>query len=162
MGRRVCMGTKKGWYGKKSYRYATHITIGHLGDVSPFSFVKGSLDLVLENQQYIATKVKENDMVELILNEDNDGEFYEIHHKGRKIGRLSSDATRDFREAINKTDVKANIPPYIKEVYVTNIVTIVPREFPSGVDLFYKESGIWLGVELSGFGKIDWHFGEAG
>jgi hypothetical protein len=149
-GRRVCTGIRFGC------KYCTHIIVGFPGDISASSFVRGSLQNVFLLQQYISEKVHINDTVELVL---RNGDYYEIMHNSRIIGCLSSIATRDFWEAINKTDNRANIPPFISGVYVSNIVTIAPYEFPSGIERMFKESGFWLGVELTGFGKVDWHYG---
>jgi len=44
----------------------------------------------------------------------------------------------------------------LSEVYVKNIVTIIPHHLPTEVDSFFVNTKIWLGVEISGFAKAGW------
>jgi hypothetical protein len=111
----------------------------------------------LDTQRYIASNINVNDTVELI----HAGNTYRIVHGGVQIGYLSMEAVDDFWAAVGKTANKNNIPPRLTEIYVNNIVTVVPGSFPSGVDAMFKESNFWLGVELTGFAKADWHWKES-
>jgi hypothetical protein len=154
IGRCACTGISMGRFRGKTYSFCTHISVGFPEDNSETSFIDGNLQQALANQCYISENISINDKLELRLHNN----LYEILHNGRCIGTLSSAATQDFWEAVRKTDNKVSIPPFLSEVFVTDIVTIRPNRFPAGVERMYKESGFWLGVELTGFAKANWHY----
>jgi hypothetical protein len=155
MNRRMITGYKRGRYGTSGIKFCSNIVVGLTADVNNFSFVDGDLYQALDIQRYLSGSVKVNDTVEII----NDAAVYKIVHKGFEIGALAPEVTGDFWEAIRKTGNRNNIPPHLTDIYVSNILTVIPRHFPSGADPMFKESQFWLGVELTGFAKADWHFG---
>lgn len=148
MNRRMITGMKYGC------TYCRNIVVGLPDDVDPVGFISGDLTQALKTQQYIATQVQVNDNVEFVRDRDT----YSIFHKKTLIGRLNPAVSDDFWAAIRMTGNKNNIPPRLLDVYVNHIVTVVPFYFPSGVDVMFKESKFWLGVELTGFAKADWHW----
>jgi hypothetical protein len=150
MGRRVSTAFRY------NYRFCTHIIVGFPNDIDDFSFINGDFQQALTNQNYIAKSVKTGDKVELTLH----NRLYEIFHNGRHIGTLSPEIIQDFWTAIEMTDNRANIPPFISDVFVSNIVTITPYHQPSSMERMFRESKFWLGVEITGFGKVDWKYGR--
>lgn len=151
MNRRMITGRRYG------YTFCQRIVVGLQDDVDYYSFVYGNLYQALEIQQYISNCVSVNDTVELIKIDN----IYRIIHNGFQIGSLDSYVTEDFWAAIRKTGVRYNIPEHLTDIYINNIVTVIPGAFPSGIDPLFKESKFWLGVELTGFAKADWHYGGA-
>ena len=125
-------------------------------DIEKISFVDGDLSRAISNQKYIAENVKINDEVTLIL---NDGK-YEIFHDCRLIGSITDEAKQDFKRCIDLTDYNKNMPPFISGFFVSNIVAVTPQYSEIRIEPMFKESLIWLGVEITGFGKIDWHYGK--
>lgn len=155
MNRRLLTGYKRGKYGAGGTKYCSNIVIGLPQDVDNYSFINGDLYRALEIQRYLSETVEVNDTVDLIKN----GDIYVIFHKGNALGALSGEATSDFWSAIRRINDWSNIPPRLTEVYINNIVTVIPGRFPSGADAMFKESKFWLGVELTGFAKADWNYG---
>lgn len=151
MGRRILTGQKY------HYSYCKQVVVGLPEDIDSSGFIKGDLMQAVNTQEYIASHVKVNDPVELIYNCNENS--YRIIHGETDIGCLNIDVTNDFWAAVRRTHNKKNIPPRLTEVYVNNIVSVVPKTFPSGVDTMFKEFNIWLGVEVTGFAKADWHWG---
>jgi hypothetical protein len=149
MNRRVL----KGYAFNRSY--CSRIVIGLPDDINNYSFIEGDLHHALDTQQYLSTSVELNDAVELVRMDN----LYRVIHNGTIIGSLRPETTKDFWAAIRMTGNKKNIPPRLMEIYVSNIITVVPRQFPSGADAMFKESGFWLGIELTGFAKVDWDYG---
>lgn len=155
MNRRLLTGYKPGRYGTRGTKYCSNIVVGLPQDVDNYSFINGDLYRTLEVQRYLSKSVQVNDAVDLIKNSD----VYIIFHKGNAIGALSGEVTSDFWSAIRMVNNWSNIPPRLTEVYINNIVTVIPGRFPSGADAMFKESKFWLGVELTGFAKADWNYG---
>jgi hypothetical protein len=155
MNRRMITRYMRGRYGNSGVKFCSNIVVGLTSDVNNFSFVNGDLYQALNIQRYLSSCIKVNDTVEII----KDAEIYRIAHNSFEIGTLSPEVTRDFWEAIQKTGNRSNIPPHLTDIYISNIVTVIPSHFPSGVDPMFKESQFWLGVELTGFAKADWHYG---
>ena len=140
-----------------TYRtYCANLVVGMPDDVDTAGFVDADLCDPIELQNYIATNIKVNDPVEVILDE---GVYY-ITHKGKRIGKLASDIVGDFWSAINMTGNKSNIPPRLHEIYVANIVSEIQKQFSERVPIRFRESRVWLGIEITGFAKADWRYGE--
>jgi len=153
--RRMLTGYKRGRYGARGIKFCSNIVVGLSQDVDNYSFVCGDLYQALEIQRYISKNIAPNDTVELIKNDDT----YSIIHNRNVVGVLNKEVTSDFRSIVQKTGNWSSIPPRLTDIYVDNIITIVPGRFPSGADAMFKESKFWLGIELTGFAKADWYYG---
>lgn len=134
--------------------YCTNIVVGLNSDVDNISFVSEKTIDSLTNQQYIAEKVNINDKVELIR--DLQSNIYSIYHNGYVIGTLSNEIANDFWNAISKTGDKRNIPVRLYDVYVSNIITIVNNSFDENIPLRFRESKMWLGIEITGFARTEY------
>ena len=141
------------WF-KWGRSFCQNIVVGLPEDVDKTSFVVGNLHQSLSVQEHIAKQVQVDDIVEAVY----DGSVYNINHDGAFIGTLNSKATNDFWAAIKTTGNRKNIPPYLSEIYVSNVVTISQNLSATNADAMFKESKFWLGVELSGFAKVDWYW----
>jgi hypothetical protein len=158
-----CLHIETGHKNYKRFTYCGNLAVGLAGDVDPVGFVDESLGDPIEMQNYITREVSIGDKVELLLDKNLDldleldlnkeKERYCIYHGGRPIGRLSDSALRDFQRAVSATDRGESIPTRLEDVYVANIVTIVLKDFSERVPLRFRESKMWLGVEITGFAK---------
>ena len=138
--------------------FCSDMAIGLPGDVDDIGSVDSALGDSINLQAYIAEQVKVNDPIECVRGQ---GDVYFILHKGTQIGKLYPDIGADFRSAINMTNNRRNIPPRLYDhLYVSNIVTVVQRQFSERIPLRFRESRLWLGIEIAGFARIDWHYGE--
>jgi hypothetical protein len=123
-------------------------------DFSDAGFVRGDFAAALKTQEYIAKNVNIGDAVEVVL---VDGE-YQARHRGNVIGFLAEDMPAQLWEIARESNPASGAPPYLSPVYVSNIVTITPFQFPDDVHAYFRESRFWLGVELTGFPEINWRY----
>jgi len=123
------------------------IVVGFPDDVDPFGFVKGSFETATKRQEYISNKVKINDKLEVKLINDE----YQIIHEEFIIGYLTKNAKESIVKSLRCFNKNASYPPKLYNLYVKDIVTIVPYSHSDEIDLKFRESRFWLGVELTGF-----------
>lgn len=109
----------------------------------------------LEIQQYIANEVSIYDSV---LAKKTDTDEYEIFHGDNLIGKLSKESSAEFWSIIRSTRVKYAIPPVIENLYISEIYTIVSNNIISNLSSQHSHSGFWLGVEITGMGKVPWNY----
>jgi DNA helicase-2/ATP-dependent DNA helicase PcrA len=137
---------------KKSNKYhCSNIEIGIDGDIDPYSFVNKNIDDAKERQRYIST-LKPGYLLDIWLIDRS----YKIFHNGVFIGTLSDNIFYELRDAMNKTNRSHNLPNHLSNIYVNNIVTIANSKFNDVIAEPYNKSGLWLGVEISGFAKTSW------
>ena len=132
--------------------YAEAISIGQPGDLDPVGFVSGSLAEALAKQEYIANWVNVGDTVEVRLLAHS----YQIFHQGTLIGQLSAAATTDIISTVSELYPRSSIPKLMTDLYISNIVTLVSLKSAHDLHPIFAPPGFWLGVELTGFGKVDW------
>ena len=138
----------------RNQTYCTNIVVGLNSDVDEISFISKNNEDYLTVQQYIAEKVNVDDKVELIR--DPDSNIYFIFHEGNTIGTLSEEIANDFWTAIRKTGDKRKIPVRLYDVYISNIITIVNNRFDENIPLRFRESKMWLGIEITGFARTEY------
>lgn len=138
----------------KNQTYCTNIEVGLNCDIDNISFISKNSNDYLNIQEYIAKKISVGDEVELVLNQTLN--TYCIYHNNFKIGQLSDRIIDEFRDAINKTGDKRNIPIKLTGVYVSNVITIVNNKYDENIPLRFRESNMWLGVEIIGLGKAEY------
>lgn len=146
----------KRWIGtgrsrKNNKIYCSNFDIGFDEDINPYSFVNKNIDDAEARQMYIAT-LKPGDLLDVWLIERD----YRLFHQGVYIGMLSDNIFSELRDAMNKTNHSRNLPNHMSNIYVNNVVTIANTRFNDVIAEPYKKSGLWLGVEISGFAKTDW------
>ncbi|GHS91096.1 hypothetical protein AGMMS49957_17850 [Synergistales bacterium] len=108
----------------------------------------------IERQNYIAKEIEPGDKIEILLNQKS--QKYYIYHGEHPIGRLTGSASQDFRNAVNKSQIQHNIPSKLEDVYVKDIVTVLIDDSMKRVASPFDESGMWLGVTITGFAKISY------
>lgn len=136
--------------------HCRNIVLGLPLDFSEAGFVEGDFYKALGIQEYIAQEVNVGDCLEVELSKG----IYQVKHRGSVTGSLSESIFYQLLNIVRESNPASNAPPYLSSVYVSNIVTITPSKFPDGVSPYFRESKFWLGVELTGFPKIDWSFNQ--
>jgi hypothetical protein len=131
-----------------------NIVLGLPLDFSESGFVKGDFSNALKMQEYISEKISIGDIVEIVLINGT----YQIRHDENVVGYLSECMYNQLTCIVQESNPKSKAPPYLSDVYVSNIVTVTPSSFPEGVVSYFRESKFWLGLELTGFPKIDWRY----
>ena len=133
--------------------YCLNMAIGLPSDFLEAGFVKGAFLDALKMQEYIAKNVNIGDSVEIKLV----GGEYRVIHKKIAIGYMPQEITAEFQKIANECRPRSNAPPSLSKVYVSNIVTIASPKSPENVHEFFRNARFWLGVELTGFPKINWN-----
>lgn len=134
--------------------HCSNLVVGLQKDILAAGFVSGDLERAIETQEYISEAVCVGDELQLILT----GNVYLVHHKYRIIGSLDSSLYNEFWSIAKENVRTSSPPPFLSPVFVTNIITATPNRFPDDVSTYYRATKFWLGVELSGFPKIDWNY----
>lgn len=134
------------------------IEIGLEKDIDKTSFINDKIvGNAKENIEYIKNNVKKGDYVDLILEEDK---YYYIYHNKRKIGKMNiEDVYKNAQRYLNKVKEMTYKPIKYSGVRIKRIATIAMfQEFiPSEIQNVYSRTGIWIGVELEGFGELEWN-----
>ncbi|MDR1580489.1 MAG: UvrD-helicase domain-containing protein [Synergistaceae bacterium] len=144
----------KARYTPRFLSHCSSIVLGLPTDFSDAGFVRGDFAAALKTQEYIARNVNAGDNAEVVL---VDGK-YQVRHRENIIGYLAENMPSQLREIARESNPASGAPPYLFPVYVANVVTITPFQFPNDVHAYFRESRFWLGVELTGFPEIAWHF----
>jgi hypothetical protein len=141
----------------RTQKYLSHcrgVVLGLPMDFSDAGFVRGDFAAALKTQEYIAQNVKIGDDAEVVLV----GSKYQVRRGGNVIGYLAENMPSQLRKIARESNSASGTPPYLSPVYVSNIVTVTPFQFPNDVPAYFRDSRFWLGVELTGFPEIDWHY----
>jgi hypothetical protein len=137
--------------------HCRNIVLGLPMDFLEAGFVRGDFSTALKAQEYIAEKVKIGDTVDVELVSGK----YQVRHSGHIIGCLSENMFSQLLSIVRESNPASGAPPYLSFIYVSNIITITPTRFPDGVIPYFRESRFWLGLELTGFPKINWHYTQS-
>lgn len=133
------------------------IEIGLEKDIDKTSFIDDKIiENAKENMEYIKNNVKKGDYVDLVLEENQ----YYIYHNKRKIGKMNiEDLYENAQKYLNKVKKMTYKPTIYSGVRVKRITTIAMfQEFiPSEIQNIYAKTGMWMGVELEGFGELVWN-----
>lgn len=134
------------------------IEIGLEKDIDKTSFINDRIvGNAKDNIEYIKNNVKKGDYVDLVLEKD---QYYYIYHNKRKIGKMNiEDLYKDAQKYLNRVKKMTYNPIKYSEVRIKRVSTIAMfQEFiPSEIQNVYSKTGIWIGVELEGFGEIVWN-----
>lgn len=134
--------------------HCRNIVLGLPMDFDEAGFVKGEFSTAIKTQEYIAQEINVGDVVEVVLVNGK----YQVIHFGNVVGYLSDSMISQLLDIARESNPASGAPPYLSSIYVINIVTITPLRFPDDVPPYFRESRFWLGLELTGFPKIDWHY----
>lgn len=134
--------------------HCSNLVVGLPNDIFDAGFVAGDLEQAIETQEYISEAISVGDELQIILT----GNVYHVQHKDKIIGSLDSSLYNEFWNIAKENFQGSNPPPFLSPIFVTNVVTVTPVKFPEGVSTYFRNTNFWLGVELSGFPKIDWKY----
>ncbi len=129
--------------------------LGIDGDLDPIGFISNEIGglSVVDRQKYIRDNVHVGDRIE--VNKYNGA--YMIVHNSHIIGGLNgaalSDPHRHFYPSGKYFDFRLDKYAAFKDLYVTDIVTIVNNSIDKRIPSPYNKSGMWLGIELCGYAK---------
>ena len=150
-------------YKRKKYRKGhtdksiRKIEIGLEKDIDRTSFINDKIvGNAKENIEYIKNKIYVDDYVDLVLEDDK----YYIYHKERKIGKMNiENLYENTQKYLNKVRRMSYKPLKYSKVKIKRITTIsMFQEFiPSEIQNIYAKTGMWIGIELEGFGKLEWN-----
>lgn len=146
-------------YKKYNKEYCTHFSIGD--DIAIECFICGNFKDVLLGQKYLSEVVRVNDKIELILR-DNSYHIYHIQNTrtSRKItqhvGVISNEAFDDFKDAITSYN-DGILPNRLYDLYISQVVTVPQNIHLDNVSTQFKRSKFTIGIEISGFAKLDWN-----
>ena len=133
------------------------IEIGLEKDIDKSSFINDKIvGNAKENIEYIKNKVHVDDYVDLVLEDDK----YYIYHKERKIGKMNiENLYENTQKYLNKVRRMSYKPSKYSGVKIKRITTIsMFQEFiPSEIQNIYAKTGMWIGIELEGFGELKWN-----
>lgn len=146
-------------YKKYNDEYCSHFSVGD--DIAMQCFILGSFKDVLFGQRYLSESVRVNDKVELILQDDT----YHIYHvKNTRtsqkvtqyIGIISDEMFDDFKNSMSVYN-DGILPQRLYDLYISQVVTVPQNVNSKDVSVQFKKSKFTIGVEISGFAKIDWN-----
>lgn len=134
--------------------HCRNIVLGLPMDFAESGFVKGDFSAAIKTQEYIAQEINVGDVVEVVFVNGK----YQVEHLGNVVGYLSDGMISQLFDIARESNPASGAPPHLSSIYVSNIVTITPLRFPDDVPPYFRESRFWLGLELTGFPKIDWRY----
>ncbi len=133
------------------------IEIGLEKDIDTTSFINDKIvGNATENIEYLKNYVQKGDYVDLVLEEDQ----YYIYHNKRKIGKMNiEDLYEKAQKELNKVKEMSFKPKIYSQVKIKRTTTMAMfQEFiPSEIQNIYAKTGMWIGIELEGFGELIWN-----
>jgi len=141
---RVALDNYKGEAG----RHCLNVELGLPGDVDGKSFLTEEMGDAIRLQLYIAERIAEGD--ELTVEKNPDTGDYRFCHKGNVLGEFPQAIIREVCGIEGFPDDFVGF----EGVYVRNIVTCVSDNRDPSVPERFRESGIWLGLDITGYAKV--------
>jgi hypothetical protein len=141
---------------KNKYPFCSNFEMGLAGDVNQYSFVHKK-----NNAPEIQDRIRKLKIGDLIKAKYDKGHYYLYDSCDEIIGNLSNDVILDICIAMEEQNPGYKYyknyqkPSALKDIYVNNVVTIANTRFNDVIAEPYNKSGLWLGVEISGFAKTD-------
>ncbi|MDR0222773.1 MAG: hypothetical protein LBI38_04460 [Oscillospiraceae bacterium] len=140
---RVVRGNYRGEHSR-----CLNVELGLWGDVDCKSFLADETGDAIRLQLYIAENIKAGDELTIEKNAVTGG--YSFYHKGNALGGFPEAAIREIREIDGfPEDFSA-----FGGVYVRNIITCVGDRDDATLPARFRESRIWLGLEITGYAKV--------
>jgi hypothetical protein len=128
--------------------HCLNVELGLWGDVDGKSFLTEQMGDAIRLQLYIAEKIKEGDELTVRKNTDNGGWWF--FHNGNVLGEFPQAIMREVQSIEGFPSEFAGF----EGVYVKNIVTCVSEKDDLSVPARFRESGIWLGLDITGYAKV--------
>jgi len=144
---RPCRVSMDNYKGEKG-RHCLNVELGLWGDVDGKSFLTEQTGDAIRLQLYIAEKINEGD--ELTIEKDPDTGLYRFCHNGNILGEFPSAIIREFQA------IEGFPEDFIgfDGLYVRNIVTCISEKDDFSVPVRFRESRIWLGLDITGFARV--------
>ncbi|MCL1903332.1 MAG: hypothetical protein FWF94_02815 [Oscillospiraceae bacterium] len=157
--------TKAGWLFNKSplgrpYRisqdnykggrgqHCLNVELGLWWDIDGKSFLNDHMGDAIRLQLYIAEKIKTGDELTVEKNTDTGG--YWFYHNGNILGEIPSALIREVRAIEGFPDGFMGF----EGIYVRNIVTCISDKDDSTLPARFKDSRVWLGLDITGYAKV--------
>jgi hypothetical protein len=146
------------WYQVNQKKQVRYVEFGFDHDLDECSFINPLIvGNVEENQNYIRHQVKTGDPVQLIY--DYDEKIYKLCHNGKIIGAVSRGFMYYFADLLHEAYKKTVTyrPETIEELYVTSLYSVCkkPETLDHHFNSPFAKRGVWYGVGVTGFGKLD-------
>jgi hypothetical protein len=129
-------------------RTPLNVEMGLWGDVDGKSFLTEQVGDSISLQLYIAEKISEGD--ELTVEKDSDTGVYRFCHNGNALGEFPSAIIREVQLIDGFPDDFIGF----EGIYVRNIVTCISEKNDMTVPPRFRESRIWLGLDITGYAKV--------
>lgn len=152
-----------------------HLEVGKAHDVDAFSFVDtvlhGGDEKVLKNQKYLRETVKTGDDIVLKKHINQHALCkirYHIWHNDVCVGAMSDKFSESISNIVSEMRCTpfVNIQDYPEEIHQVFVETVDSHMYADAdllapnTDRVHKETGVWNGIVLSGFGRVgneyDW------
>ncbi|MCL1881013.1 MAG: hypothetical protein FWF76_02415 [Oscillospiraceae bacterium] len=141
---RVALDNYKG----EASRHCLNVELGLPGDVDGKSFLTEQMGDAIRLQLYIAERIAEGDPLTVEKNADNGG--YWFCHDGNVLGEFPMATIREVCSIEGFPDDFIGF----EGLYVRNIVTCISEKKDPTIPSRFKETGIWLGLDITGYAKI--------
>lgn len=125
-----------------------NVELGLLGDVDCKKFLLEETGDAIHLQLYIAERVKAGD--ELTISKNTVTGEYSLYHKGVPLGGFPEAVIREVRAIDGFPDNFESL----EGVYIRNIITCVGDKNDMTLPARFRQSRIWLGLEITGYAKI--------
>ena len=125
-----------------------NVELGLWGDVDGKSFLTEQVGDSISLQLYIAEKIKEGD--ELTVEKDSETGGYRFSHDGNVLGQFPPAI---IREVQTMEGFPSDFVGF-EGIYVRNIVTCISEKDDFSVPPRFRESRIWLGLDITGYAKV--------
>jgi hypothetical protein len=135
-------------YTGEASRHCLNVELGLPGDVDGKSFLTEQMGDAIRLQLYIAERIAEGDELTIEKNSDTGG--YWFCHEGNLLGEFPAATIREVCSIEGFPDDFIGFDG----VYVRNIVTLVSAQNDPTVPPRFRETGIWLGLDITGFAKV--------
>ncbi len=152
-----------GYSNKNHKKFCKNIELGLCKDINPYSFVDEEISFndniknVEERQKYISKLKPGDSLCSYSINKHKSylPEYY-LFHEGNCVGLFSEQIYFELKDAMHKTNRSPVLPNLLTDIYVNNIVTIANTKYNENLAAPYSKSGLWLGIEVSGFASTKW------
>ena len=125
-----------------------NVELGLWGDIDAKSFICDHIGDSLRLQLYIAEKIQEGDELTIEKNTDEGG--YWFYHNGNILGEVPDLIIREIRAIEGFPEDFSGF----EGVFVRNIVTCISEKDDSSLPERFKDSRLWLGLDVTGYAKV--------
>jgi len=129
-------------------QHCLNVQIGLWGDVDGKSFLTEQMGDAIRLQLYIAEKIKEGDELTVQKNPDSGGFWF--YHNGNILGEFPEAIIREMRSIDGFPDSFTGF----EGIFVRSVVTCVAESNDITIPARFRESRIWLGLDITGYAKV--------